>query len=306
MPVNSGPEEYKSTIGLDNLYVAEVTVDSVAIYTADTPEYFAPAAEASQEPTVNEETQYADDAAYDVVTINAETKVTLTVTNLSAEMLAKIQGFVFDAATGQVWEDAESVPPYMALSFRSLKSSGAYRYYQFLKGKFSMPKNEHATKGDSPEFKTTELVYTAIATVHLFDLGSVNRRVKRIWGDEDTLNFNGATWFSQVNTPVATTPSVLALSSSVPTDAATGISVSANQTLTFNNALIDASVNGVVLFLPSTGAVIAGAVTLDATKKIVTINPTASLSASTAYLLTYAVTDIYGQTLQGAVNFTTA
>jgi len=47
-------------------------------------------------------------------------------------------------------------------------------------------------------------------------------------------------------------------------------------------------------------------VTLDATKKIVTINPGSSLTGATPYLLTYAVTDIYGQVLQGAVNFTTA
>lgn len=305
MPVNSGPEEYKSTIGLDDLYVATVSEDSASAYTAGTPEYFAPAAEASQEPTVNEETQYADDQAYDVVTFNAETKVTLNVTNISPEMLALIMGQTFDAATGQVWEDAVAVPPYMALSFRSLKSNGSYRYYQFLKGKFSMPKNEHATKGDSPDFKMTEVVYTAIPTVYNFDLGSVNRPVKRVWGDEDTTNFDGSTWFSQVQTPVATTPSALALSSSTPTDGATGVSVSANQTLTFNNALRDDAVERVVIS-KADGTQAAAAITIDATKKIITINPTSNLSASTVYLITYAVEDIYGQTLSGVVNFTTA
>ena len=125
-------------------------------------------------------------------------------------------------------------------------------------------------------------------------------------GDEDITNFVETGWFSQVQTPVATTPSALALSSSTPTDGATGISVSANQTLTFNNALPDGAVNQVLLIVASTGVNVAGTYTLDATKKIVTIDPTASLTAATAHIITYAVTDVYGQTLKGAINFTTA
>lgn len=305
MPVNANTDEYKSVVGLKDLYVAEVTVDSASAYTADTPEWFAPAAEAKQEPTVNEETQYADDVPYDVMSISAETKITLNVTNIPAEMQAKIMGHVFDAASGRVWEDPDAVPPYMALSFRSAKSNGSYRYYQFLKGKFSMPGSEHASKADSPDFKLTEVVYTAIPTVYEFDLGSVNRRVKRVWGDDDTDNFDGATWFSQVQTPSATTPSGLSLSSSTPTDGATGVSVSADQTLTFNNTLLDNAVDRIVIS-KADGSQAAATVSLDATKKIITINPGSNLSSSTVYLITYAVEDVYGQTLSGVVNFTTA
>ena len=37
MAINANANEYKSLIGLDNIYVALVTEDSVAAYTADTP-----------------------------------------------------------------------------------------------------------------------------------------------------------------------------------------------------------------------------------------------------------------------------
>lgn len=306
MPVSVNTDEYKSTIGLDDLYVAAVTQDDASGYVADTPEYFAPAAEASQKPTINTETQYADDAPFEVVSIEGETEIELTVTGIPAVMLAKITGKVFNAASGRVWEDPESVAPYHALSFRSLKSNGKYRYYQYLKGRFSMPEQEAATKTDKPDIKATKIIYTAIPSVYKFNLGSVTRPVKRVWGDEDTTNFSGATWYGQVQTPSVTTPAALALSSSVPTDGATGISVSANQTLTFNNALVNDAIYQVGLFRVSDGAVIASAITLDATKKIITINPNADLTAVTAYLITYAVTDIYGQHLTGAVNFTTA
>ena len=45
---------------------------------------------------------------------------------------------------------------------------------------------------------------------------------------------------------------------------------------------------------------------LDATKKIMTLDPASNLTASTAYKIAYNVKDIYGQWLQGIVDFTTA
>jgi phi13 family phage major tail protein len=304
-PVNANTGEYKSKIGLDSLYIAEVTVDSAAAYTADTPEYLAPAAEASQQPATNSQTQYADDQAYDVIDSEGETAINLSVTGIPPEMQAKLLGRVFDAASGRVFDNPGATAPYFALSFRALKSNGSYRYYQYLKGKFDNPQEDTTTRGETPDPKVMSLVYRAIKTIHVFDLGDIDDSAKRVFGDEDTDNFDGATWFSQVQTPVVVAPSALSLSSSTPTDGATGISVSANQTLTFNNALTAGAVNNVVL-VKADGTVIAGAITLDATKKIVTINPTASLDASSVYIITYGVTDIYGQTLAGAINFTTA
>ncbi len=298
-------EEYKSRVGLDSLYVAIVTADSAAAYTAGTPAYLAPAAEASQEPSSSLDTQYADDQPFDVLSSEGPTKISLKVTNIDVETLALITGRVFDAGTGRMFDNG-GTPPFCALSFRSLKSNGKYRYYQYLKGRFDMPKEDGVTKREKAEPQALELTFTAIPTIYQFDLGSINGTVKRVVGDEDTTNFSGTGWFSQVQTPVATSPSALALSSSVPTDGATGVSVSADQSLTFNNTMVDATIYAVSLIKASDGSIIAGSITLDSTKKIVTINPTSSLSASTAYIIAYNVTDVYGQHLQGAVNFTTA
>lgn len=304
-PVNANSGEYKSRVGLDMLYIAEVTQDDANGYVADTPEFFAPAAEASQEPTTNSETQYADNQPYDVMISEGETKITLTVTNLPNEMLAKITGAVFDAASGRVFDDG-GTPPYIALSFRSMKSNGSQKYYQYLKGTFESPKEDAASKTDTPDPKTVQLVYTAIKTVYKFDLGSRTNSAKRVTGDEDTTNFDGSTWFNQVQTPVASSPAALALSNSTPTDGASGVSISADQTLTFNNALVDNAIYQVSLIKVSDGSVVAGTISLDSTKKIVTINPTANLTAASDYIIAYNVTDIYGQHLSDAVNFTTA
>lgn len=305
MTINSG--EYKSVVGLDKVYYAEVTADSSSGYTADTPSVLAPAMEASAEPATSQETQYADDAPFDVLTSEGETKITLTATNIPIEVLAALLGKTFDAASGRMFDEGSgATPPDMALSFRAMKSNGKYRYYQYLKGKFSTPKDDAATVEDTKTPKPVQIIYTAVNTVYEFDLGSEDGSVKRVVGDEDTTNFSGTNWFTSVQTPEYVAPSALALSSSVPTDGTTGISVSADQTLTFNNALKDDAVNRIGLYKVTDGVLVSSVVTLDATLKIITNNPDASLTASTAYLLVYAVEDIYGQTLNGAVNFTTA
>jgi phi13 family phage major tail protein len=306
LSINAG--EYKSTIGLDNLYIAEVTSDDASAYVAGTPERLAPAANAVHEPSVTNQIQWADDQPYDVLSAQGETKITLTITGLPAEMLAWITGATFDDTTGRVFDNANpALAPYFALMFRSQKSNGSYRYYCYLKGKFSPPKEESATKTDKPDPKSTQVEFVAIKTVYEFSLGGgLTDSVKRVWGDEDTDAFVATGWFVQVQTPETTSVSALALSSSVPTDPGTNIVVSADLSLTFNNALVSAAVHGVALYLVSDGSLVAGTIVLDTAKKVITINPTASLTAGVAYLLTYAVTDIYGQTLRGAVNLATA
>lgn len=306
MPVNANAGEYKSVIGLDSLYIAEVTTDTAAAYVAGTPEYLAPAAEAAQAPNASIETQYMDNQPYDILRSRGETKISLEISGLPAEMQAKIIGAVFDSSIGRV-QDNEGAPAEFALGFRSKKTNGSYRYYWFLKGSFEAPSEDAATSKDKPDVKTTKLIYTALKTIYKFTLfdASVDS-LKRMFGDEDTDSFDATGWFSEVQTPETTSIAALALSSSVPTDPGTNIVVSADLSLTFNNALVASAVNGIGLYLVSDGSLVACAITLDTAKKVATINPNASLTAGVAYLLTYAVTDIYGQTLRGAVNLTTA
>ena len=303
MTVNAS--EYKTRIGLDSLYIAAVTQDDAAGYVAGTPAYLAPAAELTQAPATSSETIYADDQPYDTIISEGETKLELTITNLPAEMYALLLGRVLDAVSGRVFDNPGATPPKFALAFRSIKSNGKYRYYQYLSGHFEVPSEDAATKTDKPTPKMTKLVFTAIPTIYKFNLGSVIEVVKRVFGDEDTTNFDGATWFTQVQTPVVVAPSALSLSSSVPTDGASGVSKTNDQTLTFNNAL--AALTGISLIDITGGATqVAGVISWDTAHKVVTINPTASLAGTNDYLIVYNVVDIYGQSLKGAVNFTTA
>jgi phi13 family phage major tail protein len=253
------------------------------------------------------DTQYADNQPFDVMTSEGPTNLSVNVTGIPIAILDELLGKVFDVASGREYDaGGGATPPEIALGWRSLKSNGKYKYVWYLKGRFSPPKEEAATKTDKAEPKPQELLFTAIKTIHKFTLsGTVTDGLKRLRGDEDSTAFDPTGWFLQVQVPGTTTPSALALSSSVPVDDATGVSKTANLTLTFNNALDDDAVNRVTL-LNASNAVVAGAITLDATKKIITVDPTASLAGSTAHTLVAAVTDIYGQHLTCVVTFTTA
>ena len=298
--------EYKSTLGLRDLYYALATQDDSSAYAAGTPAYMAPIINASSTPASNSLTQYADDGPYDVMTAEGETKIDLETTNIPIEVQAVLLGKKYDASTGRMFDNG-GTPPDIALSFRAVKSNGSYRYFQYLKGKFSAPSEEHGTKTDSPDPKTAKITFTAVKTTYQFTLpDSVVDGVKLVKGDSDATNFSGTNWFASVQVPVVGSPSAFTVTP-VPADAATGVSVSANQTLTFSNPLAGNAENGIIL-TTAAGVPVALARTINAARTVVTLNPTSNLSATTDYLIIIpGVRDIYGQTLADTVvNFTTA
>ena len=99
-------------------------------------------------------------------------------------------------------------------------------------------------------------------------------------------------------------PSALALSTSVPADSATTVAVTSNIVLTFNNKIAQDD----IIVTSAAGVIAPGSKVWDVTGKILTIDPTANLTAATAYLVTVVgVVDIYNQTLTPVVRrFTTA
>lgn len=94
---------------------------------------------------------------------------------------------------------------------------------------------------------------------------------------------------------------------SVPADAATGVVVSSNIVLTFSNAIMVGAENSIIL-TTAAGVPVSCARTIDAARKVVTLNPASNLSATTDYLaIVPGVVDVFGQSLANTViNFTTA
>lgn len=98
------------------------------------------------------------------------------------------------------------------------------------------------------------------------------------------------------------TAAAIALSSIAPTAGSTGAVESV--VMTFNNAI---SSHAVTVVLASSGAIIDGAFSYDATHKVLTFTPTSAFASALHIVNITGVTDIYGQTLASSTSvFTVA
>ena len=98
----------------------------------------------------------------------------------------------------------------------------------------------------------------------------------------------------------------LKLQTSMPVDGAIGVAIGANLTLVFNHEM-DSSATSAVILKTAAGATVTTVNSLDVTKKILTVNPSASLTADARYTLEIVdAPDIYGQTLEQDIGFETA
>lgn len=99
-------------------------------------------------------------------------------------------------------------------------------------------------------------------------------------------------------------PSALSLTTSVPADAASSVVATSNIVLTFNNKIVEHNIS----LMTAAGVVVPFTASFDSTGKIMTIDPTATLAATTLHLLVIAgVGDVYSQSLATTIRkFTTA
>ena len=164
----------------------------------------------------------------------------------------------------------------------------------------SRPSLKSSTKSDKSDPNVSELDFKATARP-----GDYKVKTKTTPTTPDNIYNN---WYTSVYDK-ATTPLTVSV---LPLDAATGVLVSANVVWTFDKAINDLDVNSNNFFVmdSSTGTEVAGALTLDETKKIVTFNPTNDFTAATSYIATVikGVKATDGSTLvnKNIVNFTTA
>jgi len=295
----------KSYLGVDQLYYALVTQDDLSAYVAGTPAVLAPLMNVSVKPKTNSKVQYADNQPFDSLSSEGESEADVEITGLPSDLQATLLGKVWDEVNGRMYDNG-GTPPYVAIAYRAKKSGGQYKYYWYLKCQFSPFDEEASTETDTPDPKSTKLKLRALRTIFKFPLSaSLTDTAKRTVGDDSHAGFSAANWWTAVQVPAYSAPSALTCTPS-PADAATGVAVSVSPTLTFNNAL-RTGVTGIQM-VSAAGAVVAGTITIDATAKIVTIDPTSNLSAATKYIITVSgATDIYGQALAlSAYDFTTA
>lgn len=192
-------------VGVSELYIAKITKDKneAAGYTTATPELLAPMATIGRETTVNTKTRYYSNKALFVDSSEGETKISPVVPGLTVKKRNELLGKDYDATSGLGFDDGQAKAPYYALGYAIDRPDNVKEFHWFLKGKFSIPKDEGETKTDNVNEKTLGLEFVAVTTQHKFKFPTgEDRGCKAVSADTTDSNFAGAaTWFASVQKP---------------------------------------------------------------------------------------------------------
>lgn len=293
-----------SRIGAEQFTVAKVLTDPVGgTATYDTPYALTKKLiKIGVKNASSMEKQYADDQTVDVIAEDGDITIDIESTDLTEDEKAMFFGQTMVAGV-RTPNPATDVKPYFCVMWKSKKRNGSYKYYKILKVMFNEPDEDFETKKEKTTPQTDKISGTGIQRL----ADGLRKRI----ADADAATWAAATgtgWFTSGDiTPDLVAPTV----SVVPADAAINVLVTADIVWTFSKAIQAALMTGANFFVTTAdGVAVAGALSIGAGDTVVTFNPTASLTASTAYIAicTANVKDLSGNALvaNSVTNFTTA
>ena len=154
--------------GVRGLVAAEVlTDDDTDGYTTDDVFAIAGVAEIAKTTDSSSEAHYYDNIPAVVITNVSNDEVTISVSAIPLDVLAKITGQNYDDATGSLIEGPRDVK-YFAIGYKTKKTNGDEVYVWRYKGTFNVPDQTNTTENDSTDANGQEIVYTGISTTHKF------------------------------------------------------------------------------------------------------------------------------------------
>lgn len=193
--------------GVEDLVAAEVLTDNnneEEGYTTGEVFDIAGVAEISKSTSSSNESHYYNNMPAVVVSSEGADEVTLSVSAIPLDILAKITGQKYDELTGTLIE-GERETKYFAIGYKTKKTNGDYVYVWRLKGSFNIPESTHATEDDGTDANGQELTYTGIKTTHKFtkvtDKNGNKKGAKAINVDVAKGLADVSTFFDEVTTP---------------------------------------------------------------------------------------------------------
>ena len=200
MPNPAASPAVSSTVGLKNMVIAPLTVDTEETLTYGELQLVAGAIEASITPqNADPDVQYFDDQEGDVLYPDPE----LSFKTKLADLPLIIQEMIFANkidSNGVLIRSSTDKPPYFAVGFKSEKANHKFRYIWLYKVRAKPVTENYATKeGKSITRQTGEVEWTAIRRTHDNQYQAV--------ADEGENGFTpekGATFLQSVYEPVFT------------------------------------------------------------------------------------------------------
>ena len=167
MPTPTASPAVSSTVGLKNVVLAPLTVDTEETITYGTLQAVAGAMEASITPeNADPDVQYGDDVELDVLYPDPE----LTFKTKMADIPLVIQEMAFGNKiddNGVLIRTSTDKPPYFAVGFKSEKSNHTFRFVWLYKVRAKPVTESYATKeGTTVTRQTGEVEWTAIKRTH--------------------------------------------------------------------------------------------------------------------------------------------
>ena len=285
----------KITTGVEKAYYAILKEDGVTPKYG-TVHYLPGLREISVAAKEEQATIYAENRLYDSENSLGEIEVTLDFASIDTADYAALFGKKI-AKNGGIIESSSDQPPYIVLMVEKTLSGGVKEYLTLFKGKLAIPEDKAKTKEGKTEYQTMSLngIFMPL------DNGIWKHSVKTT--DE---GFNAKThaesWGKTVLLPSTEAVEKLTVTGD-PEDNATGVAKNKTITLTFNNAITQFTVS----LLKNDFTVVDSNISINETKKVITIDPKADLTGSTKYaVMVNGVKDIYGQVLADTIiDFTT-
>ncbi len=197
-------EIYGEIINCDNMHSSVVLEDSVEKYEAGKPEYLAPVAEVTHESNTTPNKRYYDGVLRFVDMVDGDGNVKIIVSGVPYSKAAELTGKYYNKDTGELYDaGTPKDTPWRTLSGRMELAGGEYRYFNYLKGKFSLGSEQARTKEDNITVNTTELTFTPAVTIHEFQLDADTvGGVKAVKADTTDEKFTKKdTWFDKIQTP---------------------------------------------------------------------------------------------------------
>ncbi|MFZ3132886.1 MAG: major tail protein [Desulfosporosinus sp.] len=263
-----------SKVNINKLYLALLTQDDLSGLVFAAPEYIPGVRQIDAKAKTSTDKLYAEGVVWEQGTSVEETIIDMDLADLSNARYAKYLGHNV-ATEGGAYTKESDAAPYLAVLFEAEKGNGKKAYRAYYKGMLMEPDESVKGKEGKKDYQTHK-VQATFQTL-------INNGMGVYKVDEDDPNCPvdiATTFFASVIVPTAdtTVPTV----TSVPIDTAFGVAVGANVVFTFSIAIQPATITSSNVFLMKTdGTLIAAALSVDATNKIVTLNPNASLDAGT-------------------------
>ena len=182
--------------GIKDLVAAEVLYDD-AEHGYVTGDVFSIAGVANLEKSVDstDDAHYYDNQPMVVISSTSADTVTIDVSAIPLNVLAKITGQFYDDTTGMMVE-GERNPSYFAIGYNTQNTAGQSVYCWRYKGKFNIPGSTHATTQNDTTANGQQIVYTGISTTTKFQ--SVTDKLGNPLGAK-ALSINASTTSSDVS-----------------------------------------------------------------------------------------------------------